>query len=91
MDTPLAEGDLAAVTNLGHALLGYHRVAIAPYWPRIRALVEADRAVRARSLLDGELMACCTACDRPSAGTRPCWKLTTRSSVTSTSTAGACS
>ncbi|MFD5497737.1 ArsR/SmtB family transcription factor [Streptomyces sp. GDS52] len=50
---PLAEGDLAAVTNLGHALLGYHRVAIAPYWPRIRALVEADRAVRARSLLDG--------------------------------------
>ncbi|MFC5850995.1 winged helix-turn-helix domain-containing protein [Streptomyces chlorus] len=50
---PLAEGDLAAVTNLGRALLGYHQVAIAPYWPRIRALVEADRAVRARSLLDG--------------------------------------
>lgn len=48
----LAEGDLTAVTDLGHALRGYHRTAIAPYWPRIRALVEADRAVRARSLLD---------------------------------------
>ncbi|MFD4540036.1 ArsR family transcriptional regulator [Streptomyces bauhiniae] len=50
---PLAEGDPAAVTDLGHALLGYHRVAITSYWPRIRALVDADRAVRARALLDG--------------------------------------
>ncbi|MFF7969463.1 ArsR/SmtB family transcription factor [Streptomyces sp. NPDC007903] len=50
---PLAEGDLDAITTLSHALLGYHRVAIGPYWPQIRALTEADRAVRARSLLDG--------------------------------------
>ena len=39
--------------HLGEALAHYHDRALAPYMPRIRALVDADRAVRARALLDG--------------------------------------
>jgi len=39
--------------DLGEALAHYHDRALAPYMPRIRALVDADRAVRARALLDG--------------------------------------
>lgn len=38
---------------LGDALAHYHRAALAPYMPRMRALVDADRAVRARAVLDG--------------------------------------
>jgi hypothetical protein len=49
---PLAEGDPDALTALGAALHDYHRAVIAPYWPRIHALVDAERAVRARPLLD---------------------------------------
>lgn len=50
---PLADGDPAAVSGLGEALHGYHRAAVAPGRPRIRSFVDADRAVRARALLDG--------------------------------------
>lgn len=50
---PLLDGDKAAITTVGEALRGYHRAAVAPYWSRIHALVDADRAVRARALLDG--------------------------------------
>ncbi|MFJ1596688.1 ArsR/SmtB family transcription factor [Streptomyces sp. NPDC088261] len=50
---PLADGDPAAVSGLGEALHGYHRAAVAPSWARIRSFVDADRAVRARALLDG--------------------------------------
>jgi DNA-binding transcriptional ArsR family regulator len=39
--------------DVGEALALYHDRALAPYMPRIRALVDADRAVRARALLDG--------------------------------------
>lgn len=39
--------------RLVDALRSYHRAAIEPYWPHIRASVEADRAVRGRALLDG--------------------------------------
>lgn len=38
---------------LGDALAHYHHAVLAPYMPRMRALVDADRAVRARALLDG--------------------------------------
>ncbi len=41
------------IGRLGDALAHYHRAAVGPYMPRIRALVDADRAVRARALLDG--------------------------------------
>lgn len=49
----LAEGDTEPHSRLIGALRSYHRAAIAPYWPHIRARVEADRAVRGRALLDG--------------------------------------
>ncbi|QXE36922.1 winged helix-turn-helix domain-containing protein [Streptomyces sp. GMY02] len=38
---------------LVEALRTYHRAAIEPYWPHIRARTEADRALRGRALLDG--------------------------------------
>ncbi|MFB7372117.1 ArsR/SmtB family transcription factor [Streptomyces sp. NPDC056222] len=49
----LAEGGDEPFSRLIGALRGYHRAAIEPYWPHIRARVEADRAVRGRALLDG--------------------------------------
>ncbi|MGW5127967.1 ArsR/SmtB family transcription factor [Streptomyces sp. NPDC004069] len=49
---PLADGSLETLAALGQALRTYHRSAIAPYWPRIQALVDAERAKRARSVLD---------------------------------------
>ena len=39
--------------HLGEALAHYHHAALGPYMPRIRALIDADRAVRARALMDG--------------------------------------
>lgn len=50
---PLLDGDKAAVVALGDALRRYHKAAISPYWSRLQALVDADRAVRARAMLDG--------------------------------------
>ncbi|MEU4683311.1 ArsR/SmtB family transcription factor [Streptomyces xinghaiensis] len=49
----LAAGRPRALGDLIAALRGYHRAAIAPYWPHIRAQIEADRAARGRALLDG--------------------------------------
>ncbi|MFD3374306.1 MULTISPECIES: ArsR/SmtB family transcription factor [unclassified Streptomyces] len=49
----LAEGTLEALQRLGAALHGYHRRALAAFWPHIRAQVDADRAVRARAVLGG--------------------------------------
>ncbi|MEE1774343.1 helix-turn-helix domain-containing protein [Streptomyces sp. JV185] len=52
---PVRSPDIRAepLGRLADALRGYHRAAIEPYWPHIRASVEADRAVRGRALLDG--------------------------------------
>lgn len=44
---------LERLDRLGDALAHYHDAALAPYMPRIRALIDADRALRARALLDG--------------------------------------
>ncbi|MGP3979889.1 helix-turn-helix domain-containing protein [Streptomyces sp. KR80] len=49
----LADGDSTALGRLIGALRSYHRAAVAPYWPHIRARIEADRAARGRALLDG--------------------------------------
>ncbi|WP_211280118.1 ArsR/SmtB family transcription factor [Streptomyces lushanensis] len=43
----------ARLGALVDALRTYHRAAIEPYWPHIRARTEADRALRGRALLDG--------------------------------------
>ncbi|MEU5717405.1 helix-turn-helix domain-containing protein [Streptomyces sp. NPDC020403] len=49
----LAEGRTEPLGRLVATLRGYHRAAVEPYWPHIRASVEADRALRGRALLDG--------------------------------------
>ncbi|MGW2380764.1 ArsR/SmtB family transcription factor [Streptomyces sp. NPDC001658] len=49
----LAEGEREALSRLGTALHDYHRQALAPFWPHIRAQVDADRAVRVRAVLSG--------------------------------------
>ncbi|WP_329126593.1 ArsR/SmtB family transcription factor [Streptomyces sp. NBC_01465] len=49
----LAHGDPQALRRLGLALRTYHAEALAPFWQRIRAHVDADRIVRLHSLLDG--------------------------------------
>ncbi|MEV0522517.1 winged helix-turn-helix domain-containing protein [Streptomyces sp. NPDC050439] len=49
----LAQGDAAALRQLGQALHTYHLEALAPFWPRIHAQIDADRIIRLHSLLDG--------------------------------------
>ncbi|WP_416981300.1 ArsR/SmtB family transcription factor [Streptomyces sp. T028] len=49
----LAEGEPAALRRLGTALHAHHHSALAPFWPRLRAHVDADRALRSRDVLDG--------------------------------------
>ncbi|MFB7913952.1 ArsR/SmtB family transcription factor [Streptomyces sp. NPDC056061] len=49
----LAEGTPEALNRLGTALHTYHRNALVPFWPRIRAQLEADLALRVRTLLRG--------------------------------------
>ncbi len=47
---PMPSGGLGTV---GEALAHYHDTVLAPWMPRMHALIDADRAVRARALLDG--------------------------------------
>ncbi|MFE7618969.1 ArsR/SmtB family transcription factor [Streptomyces sp. NPDC057496] len=49
----LAGGDGDTLLRLGHALRTYHQEALAPFWPRIHAHIDADRILRLHSLLDG--------------------------------------
>ncbi|WP_455359333.1 ArsR/SmtB family transcription factor [Streptomyces sp. SYSU K21746] len=49
----LSEGGAQPLGRLLTALRNYHRAAIEPYWTHIQTQVEAERAVRGRSLLDG--------------------------------------
>ncbi|WP_405618287.1 ArsR family transcriptional regulator [Streptomyces sp. NBC_01508] len=49
----LREDEPAGLGRLAGALRAYHRAAVEPYWPHIRARTEADRVVRGRALLDG--------------------------------------
>lgn len=49
----LARGDGAALRELGNALHTYHLEALAPFWPRVHAQIDADRVVRLHTLLDG--------------------------------------
>ncbi|MFH9468725.1 ArsR/SmtB family transcription factor [Streptomyces clavifer] len=49
----LAGGDPDALRRLGDALHTYQAEALAPYWQRVHAHVDADRAVRLHSILDG--------------------------------------
>ncbi|MFG2647871.1 ArsR/SmtB family transcription factor [Streptomyces sp. NPDC048436] len=49
----LARGDSAALRQLGRALHTYHVEALAPFWQRIHAQIDADRIMRLHSLLGG--------------------------------------
>jgi hypothetical protein len=49
----LGRGDGETVKQLGNALRDHHRTAVAPYWDRVLAHVEADRAMRSRAWLEG--------------------------------------
>lgn len=49
----LARGEPAVLRHLTGSMERYRALAVDPYWPRIQAAVEADRARRARAMLDG--------------------------------------
>lgn len=49
----LCDGDPGMLRRVTSALRGYHEAALAPHWHLIQAHVDADRAVRARALLEG--------------------------------------
>ncbi|TCB99907.1 ArsR family transcriptional regulator [Micromonospora zingiberis] len=49
----LARGEPDALEHLTAAMGRYRELALRPYWPRVQAAVEADRARRARAVLDG--------------------------------------
>ncbi|WP_246274033.1 ArsR/SmtB family transcription factor [Phytohabitans houttuyneae] len=48
----LAEGDRPTLTRVAAALRSHHEAVVAPIWPDALAAVEADRARRARVLLE---------------------------------------
>ncbi|MFC4148265.1 ArsR/SmtB family transcription factor [Micromonospora mangrovi] len=49
----LVRGEPEVLRHLTDSMDRYRTLALAPYWPRIQAAVDADRARRARALLDG--------------------------------------
>lgn len=49
----LAEGDPRALDDLGEAIRAYHRVALAPYWSRLRSDIGSDLAARTRAAATG--------------------------------------
>ncbi|KAB1905837.1 helix-turn-helix transcriptional regulator [Micromonospora sp. AMSO31t] len=49
----LARGEPEVLTHLTDSMVRYQSLAVTPYWSRIQAAVEADRARRARAMLDG--------------------------------------
>ncbi|MFI5835988.1 ArsR/SmtB family transcription factor [Micromonospora sp. NPDC051300] len=51
--TTLAAGEPEVLRDLTDTMARYNSLAITPYWARVQAAVEADRARRARAMLDG--------------------------------------
>lgn len=49
----LAEGDTEALGGLGEALHAYQAKVLVPHWHHVRADIDADRARRIQSLVDG--------------------------------------
>jgi DNA-binding transcriptional ArsR family regulator len=49
----LGRGDGEAMHRLGHALRTHHQTVVEPYWDKVLAHIEADRAMRSRAWLDG--------------------------------------
>lgn len=51
--TSLADGDSGALRQLAQVLHAYHQEVLAPFWQRVHAHIDADRALRVHGLLDG--------------------------------------
>ena len=51
--TALARGEPETLHHLTDSMARYQSLAVTPYWARVQAAVEADRARRARAMLDG--------------------------------------
>ncbi|GAA3821812.1 winged helix-turn-helix domain-containing protein [Streptomyces coacervatus] len=51
----LADGDMGAVTYLGRLYRHYFATALAPWWSRVRARFDAERAAHTRHLAEGGL------------------------------------
>ncbi|MFI5556407.1 winged helix-turn-helix domain-containing protein [Streptomyces sp. NPDC051738] len=51
---PLADGDKEAVAHLARSFRGYFETALAPWWGRVRARFDAERAIHSRYLADGD-------------------------------------
>jgi DNA-binding transcriptional ArsR family regulator len=49
----IRQGDAKGLRELGASMEHYHQIAIAPIWKEITKAVHADRAGRARDLIDG--------------------------------------
>ncbi len=49
----LGSGDRQTLERLAAAIRSHHEAVVAPFWPEVRAHVEADRSKRARAFLDG--------------------------------------
>lgn len=49
----LAAGEPTTMRRLGEVLTNYHSTLLQPFWPTIQAHVDADRSLRARTVLDG--------------------------------------
>ncbi|GIJ77951.1 Helix-turn-helix domain-containing protein [Micromonospora phaseoli] len=49
----LARGEPDALAHLATTIGRYRELALGPYWSRVQSAVEADRARRARAMLDG--------------------------------------
>lgn len=49
----LVTGTPATMRKLGEVLTTYHHTLLEPFWPTIEAHVDADRSLRARTVLDG--------------------------------------
>ncbi|MEV4410899.1 winged helix-turn-helix domain-containing protein [Catellatospora sp. NPDC049609] len=48
----VGSGQTGALDELGTAISRYHETAIAPMWDRVRTAVDADRGLRARTMID---------------------------------------
>jgi DNA-binding transcriptional ArsR family regulator len=49
----LAAGEPATMRRLGEVLTTYHHTLLQPFWPTVQAHADADRSLRARTVLDG--------------------------------------
>lgn len=87
---PLADADSSALTRLTILLRDYYRSAIAPQGRLVRSAVEADRARRARAVLDSGVEGLLASSARSCVGVRQYWRSATTWIGNCTSAGGVC-